>query len=92
METYCLIEGSYYVNMNQTNLPQAGEILLHFLGVDRLILFFSNMYKNSFLFPSENKKKIIYYQWIPFIVLSLAAALYFPRLLWRIYQKRSGSS
>ncbi|GMR54139.1 hypothetical protein PMAYCL1PPCAC_24334 [Pristionchus mayeri] len=61
VETYCLIEGSYYVNINSTNLPHA-----------------------------EEKRKIIYYQWIPFIVLSLAAALYIPRVIWRMYQKKSG--
>ncbi|GMT28901.1 hypothetical protein PFISCL1PPCAC_20198 [Pristionchus fissidentatus] len=61
VETYCLIEGSYYVNINSTNLPEAAA-----------------------------RKKIIYYQWIPFIVVAIAAALYVPRVLWRIYQKRSG--
>ncbi|GMT01067.1 hypothetical protein PENTCL1PPCAC_23241 [Pristionchus entomophagus] len=62
VETYCLIEGSYYVNVNATNMPQA----------------------------AEEKRKIIYYQWIPFIVLSIAAALYIPRSFWRQYQKKSG--
>ncbi|CAJ0565216.1 unnamed protein product, partial [Mesorhabditis spiculigera] len=63
IETYCLIENTYFVPMNDSNLPVQGQRQTH---------------------------EMVYYQWVPFILLGMSLFLYLPRYLWTSMQKRLG--
>ncbi|CAB3407339.1 unnamed protein product [Caenorhabditis bovis] len=62
-EKYCLIENTYFVPMNDTNLPAKSE---------------------------RENRELRYYQWVPFILLGLALALYIPRLAWNLMESHAG--
>ena len=78
-ETYCLIENTYYVNMNDTNLPTEG------VRGNKELRYYQVDARN----PKENSNLMII-QWVPFILFGLALVLYIPRIIWVILQSVIG--
>ncbi|CAJ0944518.1 unnamed protein product, partial [Mesorhabditis belari] len=61
IETYCLIENTYFVPMNESNIPVRER---------------------------RGDRRMVYYQWVPFILVGMGLFLYIPRWFWRNSQKR----
>ncbi|CAI5438794.1 unnamed protein product [Caenorhabditis angaria] len=62
-EQYCFIENTYFVPMNETNLPAAN---------------------------TREDREMIYYQWVPFILIIMALCFCIPRAFWIIFPSYSG--
>ncbi|CAJ0575381.1 unnamed protein product, partial [Mesorhabditis spiculigera] len=62
-EAYCFVENTYFVPMNETNLPPV---------------------------HTREDKEMIYYQWVPFILLLMGLMFYVPRGIWKIFSVYSG--
>ncbi|KAE9419237.1 hypothetical protein Angca_004838, partial [Angiostrongylus cantonensis] len=62
-ESYCFVENTYFVPMNDSNMPAV---------------------------HTREGRKMIYYQWVPFILSLMAFCFYIPRGIWKIFSPYSG--
>uniref|UniRef100_A0A158PB08 Innexin n=1 Tax=Angiostrongylus cantonensis TaxID=6313 RepID=A0A158PB08_ANGCA len=61
-ESYCFVENTYFVPMNDSNMPAV---------------------------HTREGRKMIYYQWVPFILSLMAFCFYIPRGIWKIFSPYS---
>ncbi|CAJ0944373.1 unnamed protein product, partial [Mesorhabditis belari] len=62
-EAYCFVENTYFVPMNQSNLPAH---------------------------HTREDQEMIYYQWVPFILLLMGLLFYVPRAIWKLFSFYTG--